>query len=152
MVYTYADSLNYVIAKICYPACYVGLPCGSQDQAFNATSPDPLNQEDGDEKEETFLDKSLTLRLPACYAFSIWNPEHIAALQYLSGGYKKDGVWRSTVDYGRTFRHNGCDLKQERFRLNVGKNLLHEESQAFEQVAKRDCTVSILGGLPNPTG
>lgn len=32
------------------------------------------------------------------------------------------------------------------------KNLRHEESQAFEQFAKRGYTVSILGGFPNPTG
>jgi len=56
------------------------------------------------------------------------------------------------VDYGRRFRHKGHNLKQEKFRLDVRENLLHEASQAFEQAAKRGCTVSILGGFPNSAG
>lgn len=56
------------------------------------------------------------------------------------------------MDYGRRFRYKGHNLKQERFRLDVMKNLLHKESQAFEQFAKRGYTVSILGSFPNPTG
>lgn len=52
------------------------------------------------------------------------------------------------VDCGRRFRHNGCNLKQKRFRLDVRKNFLHEESQAFEQVAKRGCAVPFLEAFP----
>lgn len=40
-------------------------------------------------KEEKFSDNSLTLKPPACYVCGIWDPQHIAALQYVSGDYKK---------------------------------------------------------------
>lgn len=52
VVYAHANRLNCVIAKLSR------ILWGSQVDAFSASGPDPLNQEDGDEREEKFLDKS----------------------------------------------------------------------------------------------
>lgn len=67
------------------------------------------------ETKEKFSDKYLTLN--PCFLCSM-GPQHTAALHYLSGVYKKDGVWCFTLYCGRRFRHNELNLKQKRFRID----------------------------------
>lgn len=63
----------------------------------------------------------------------------IAAFQYLKRVYKKEdeGLF-ILADSDRT-RGDGCNLKEDRFRLNVGKKFFIHSGEVVAEVAQRSC-------------
>lgn len=49
-----------------------------------------------------------------------------------------EGAELFTAAHGRRMTHNGCEFKEEKFSLDISKDLLHEDSQVLGQATQRD--------------
>ena len=77
----------------------------------------------------------------------------IVALQYLKGGYKKEGDNLFSVVCCDRTKSNGFKLREGRFRLGVRKNFFYNEGgETLEQVAQRGSGSPIPGNIQGQAG